>query len=68
MRREKKFDAVKMMREIRVKLSEKFSKMTFEEQKKYLEEATKRYHQRRQFKTVKAQQAKSRHNLKEAAR
>ncbi len=34
----KDFDAVKMMREIRDHLSEKFSKMTFEEQKKYIKE------------------------------
>lgn len=34
----KKFDAVKMMREIRDKLSEKFVNMSYEEQKKYIEE------------------------------
>jgi len=30
----KKFDSVKMMREIRDKLSKEFNKLTFEEQKK----------------------------------
>jgi len=39
MNSEKKFDAVKMMREIRDKLSEEFMNMSFEEQKRYLEEA-----------------------------
>ena len=39
MNREKKFDAVQMMREIRDKLSEEFMNMSFEEQKKYLTEA-----------------------------
>ena len=37
MKNEKKFDAVKMMREIRDKLSEKFINMSYEEQKKYIE-------------------------------
>ena len=32
----KDFDSVKMMREIRDELSKKFLKMTFEEQKKYI--------------------------------
>lgn len=37
----KKFDAVKMMRGIRDKLSAQFAKMTYEEQKKVLESSTK---------------------------
>ena len=36
--KEKEFDAVKMMREIRDELSKKFSKMTFDEQKKFIRE------------------------------
>ena len=34
----KEFDAVKMMREIRDNLSKKFSKMTFDQQKKYIKD------------------------------
>jgi hypothetical protein len=34
----KEFDAVKMMREIRDDLSKKFSKMNFDQQKKYIKE------------------------------
>ena len=34
-KKEKEFDAVKMMREIRNKLSQKISSMTFEEEKEY---------------------------------
>jgi len=41
MRNKKKFDAVKMMREIRDKLSEDFGNMSYEEQKKYIEERIK---------------------------
>ena len=37
----KKFDSVKMMREIRDELSRKFSKMTFEDQKKYIQKQLK---------------------------
>ncbi len=33
---EKQFDAVKMMREIRDNLSQKFKDMSFEEQKEYI--------------------------------
>ena len=35
-KREKPFDAVRMMREIRDKLSEQCKEMTFEEQKQYM--------------------------------
>lgn len=35
---EKQFDAVKMMREIRDDLSQKFKDMNFEEQKEYIRE------------------------------
>ncbi len=35
----KKFDAVKMMREIRDELSKKFIHMTFEEQKKFIKKS-----------------------------
>ena len=38
----KKFDSVKMMREIRDELSKKFMKMTFEEQKKYIRKNIKK--------------------------
>jgi hypothetical protein len=38
---EKRFDAVKTMREIRDRLSEQFKGMTFEEQKRYIKERTK---------------------------
>ncbi len=38
MRSEKKFDAVKMMREIRDKLSKEFENMNYEEQKRYIKE------------------------------
>ena len=41
MKSEKRFDAVKMMREIRDKLSEKFMNMSYEEQKRYIKEETK---------------------------
>jgi len=37
MKREKQFDAVKMMREIRDRLSKEFTKMSYEEQKKYIQ-------------------------------
>jgi hypothetical protein len=40
-RGEKKFDAVKTMREIRDRLSEQFKSMSFEEQKQYIRERTK---------------------------
>ena len=36
MKAEKKINAVKMMREIRDNLSAEFSKMSYEEQKKYI--------------------------------
>jgi hypothetical protein len=38
---EKEFDAVKMMREIRDKLSREFVTMSYEEQKKYIRERIK---------------------------
>jgi hypothetical protein len=38
---EKEFDAVKMMREIRDKLSKEFVTMSYEEQKKYIRERIK---------------------------
>lgn len=41
MRSEKKFDAVKMMREIRDKLSKEFRNMSYEEQKRYIKERIK---------------------------
>lgn len=37
MKSKKKFDAVKMMREIRDNLSQKFMSMSYEEQKKYIQ-------------------------------
>lgn len=36
MKNEKTYDAVKMMREIRDKMSKELSKMSYEEQKRYL--------------------------------
>jgi len=41
MRSEKRFDSVKMMRQIRDELSEKFTKMSYEEQKRYIKEKVK---------------------------
>ncbi len=41
MRSEKEFDAVKMMREIRDKLSKKFISLSYEEQKRYIRERIK---------------------------
>jgi UDP-N-acetylmuramyl pentapeptide synthase len=41
MRTEKKFGSVKMMREIRDKLSKEFVNMSYEEQKKYIKERLK---------------------------
>jgi hypothetical protein len=41
MKNEKVFDAVKMMRGIRDRLSEKFVNMSYEEQKRYIKEKTK---------------------------
>ena len=38
MRSEKKFDAVKMMREIRDKLSKEIMNLSYEEQKRYISE------------------------------
>jgi hypothetical protein len=38
---EKEFDAVKMMREIRDKLSKEFVTMSYEEQEKYIRERIK---------------------------
>jgi len=40
MRGKKKFDAVKMMRKIRDKLSKEFTDLSYEEQKKYIRERT----------------------------
>ena len=41
MKSEKRFDAVKMMREIRDKLSKEFMNMSYEEQKRYIKENVK---------------------------
>ena len=41
MRSEKKFDAVKIMREIRDKLSKEFMNLSYEEQKRYTRERIK---------------------------
>lgn len=41
MKNEKKFDAVKMMREIRDKLSEKLCHMSYEEQKRFIAKSLK---------------------------
>jgi hypothetical protein len=41
MRSEKEFDAVKMMRKIRDKLSKKLENMNYEEQKRYIRERIK---------------------------
>ena len=41
MKSKKKFDAVKMMREIRDKLSREFMNMSYEEQKKYIDKNVK---------------------------
>jgi len=41
MKTEKKFNAVKMMREIRDKLSSEFINMDYEEQKRYIKERIK---------------------------
>ena len=38
MKTEKKFDAVKMMQAIRDQLSHEFANMSFEEQKRYIQE------------------------------
>lgn len=38
MKNKKKFDAVKMMREIRDKLSKEFMNMSYDDQKRYIEE------------------------------
>jgi hypothetical protein len=38
----KKFDAVKMMREIRDELSKEFARLSYEEQKKFLRKNIKR--------------------------
>ncbi|MDI6840500.1 MAG: hypothetical protein QMD71_06615 [bacterium] len=38
MKGERKFDAVKMMREIRDKLSKEFMNMSYDEQKRYIKE------------------------------
>ena len=50
---EKKFDSVKMMREIRDSLSKQFKRMNFEEQKQYMRQQT-------QVTPVKASSEKSR--------
>jgi len=41
MRSDKKFDAMKMMREIRDKLSKEFMNMSYDEQKRYIRERIK---------------------------
>jgi len=41
MKSEKKFDAVRMMREIRDKLSKEFMNMSYKEQKRYIKERVK---------------------------
>ena len=41
MRSKKKFDAVKMMREIRDKLSKEFMNLSYKEQKRYIRERIK---------------------------
>lgn len=41
MKKKKKFDAVKMMRETRDKLSKEFMNMSYEEQEKYIKEKIK---------------------------
>ena len=41
MRNDKKFDAVKMMREIRDNLSKEFMNLSYEEQKRYIKERIK---------------------------
>ena len=41
MKTEKKFDSVKMMREIRDKLNKEFANMNYEEQKRYIKERIK---------------------------
>ena len=41
MRSDKKFDAVKMMREIRAKLSKEFMNLSYDEQKRYIRERIK---------------------------
>ena len=41
MRNDKKFDAVKMMREIRDKLSKEFMNLSYDEQKRYIRERIK---------------------------
>ena len=42
MRTERKFNAVKMMREIRDRLSKEFINMSYKEQKKYIKEGIKK--------------------------
>jgi hypothetical protein len=41
MKKEKKFDAVEMMRRIRDRLSEEFMNMSYEKQKKFIRERIK---------------------------
>ena len=41
MKSEKEFNAVKMMRDIRDKLSREFANMSYEEQKRYISERVK---------------------------
>ncbi|MBA7547731.1 hypothetical protein ES705_40167 [subsurface metagenome] len=41
MKSEKKFDAVKIMRKIRDKLSKEFESMNYQEQKRYIKERIK---------------------------
>jgi len=52
MRTEKKFDSVKMMREIRNKLSKELVNMSYEEQRKYIKERIKNKTKKTQHITV----------------
>ena len=50
MKSEKKFDAVKMMREIRDTLSKEMSHMSYEEQKKFITKGLKTKQEKHKFK------------------
>ena len=52
MKTEKNFDSVKMMREIRDKLSKELVNMSYEEQKKYIKERIKNKTKTRQYVSV----------------
>lgn len=53
MKKNKNFDAVKMMREIRDKLSREFNKMTFDEKRKFIqEELNLNLKSKKQIKTI----------------